>query len=178
MKSNPTATPLGHYSTFGARLRVAIKRAETTQSQLARDLGVAQPSLNIWVNDKGMPSSKYIKPLSEALDVSADWLLDIDPLEKDDDELDPVDHLIRHSLKQTAANLDEVISDLDEAISEMELTANRLERITGRALISRAEERRRNRQKPPRIDDLLTNKSRLAALLGNDKSTVWSDDDV
>ena len=164
MKSNPTATPLGHYSTFGARLRVAIKRAETTQSQLARDLGVAQPSLNIWVNDKGMPSSKYIKPLSEALDVSADWLLDIDPLEKDDDELDPVDHLIRHSLKQTA-------TDLDEAI-------NRLERITGRAPISRAEERRRNRQKPPRIDDLLTNKSRLAALLGNDKSTVWSDDDV
>ena len=164
MKSNPTATPLGHYSTFGARLRVAIKRAETTQSQLARDLGVAQPSLNIWVNDKGMPSSKYIKPLSEALDVSADWLLDVDPPEKDDDELDPVDHLIRHSLKQTA-------TDLDEAI-------NRLERITGRAPISRAEERRRNRQKPPRIDDLLTNKSRLAALLGNDKSTVWSDDDV
>lgn len=164
MKSSPTATPLGHYSTFGARLRVAIKRAETTQSQLARDLGVAQPSLNIWVNDKGMPSSKYIKPLSEALDVSADWLLDIDPPEKYDDELDPVDHLIRHSLKQTA-------TDLDEAI-------NRLERITGRAPISRAEERRRNRQKPPRIDDLLTNKSRLAALLGNDKSTVWSDDDV
>jgi transcriptional regulator with XRE-family HTH domain len=164
MKSNPTAIPLGHYSTFGARLRVAIKRAETTQSQLARDLGVAQPSLNIWVNDKGMPSSKYLKPLSEALDVSADWLLDIDPLEKDDDELDPVDHLIRHSLKQTA-------TDLDEAI-------NRLERITGRAPISRAEERRRNRQKPPRIDDLLTNKERLAALLGNDKSTVWSDDDV
>jgi transcriptional regulator with XRE-family HTH domain len=164
MKSNSTATPLGHYSTFGARLRVAIKRAETTQSQLARDLGVAQPSLNIWVNDKGMPSSKYIKPLSEALDVSADWLLDVDPPEKDDDELDPVDHLIRHSLKQTA-------TDLDEAI-------NRLERITGRAPISRAEERRRNRQKPPRIDDLLTNKSRLAALLGNDKSTVWSDDDV
>ena len=164
MKSNPTAIPLGYYSTFGQRLRVAIKRAETTQSQLARDLGVAQPSLNIWVNDKGMPSSKYIKPLSEALDVSADWLLDIDPLEKDDDELDPVDHLIRHSLKQTA-------TDLDEAI-------NRLERITGRAPISRAEERRRNRQKPPRIDDLLTNKSRLADLLGNDKSTVWSDDDV
>ena len=164
MKSNSTATPFGHYSTFGARLRVAIKRAETTQSQLARDLGVAQPSLNIWVNDKGMPSSKYIKPLSEALDVSADWLLDIDPLEKDDDELDPVDHLIRHSLKQTA-------TDLDEAI-------NRLERITGRAPISRAEERRRNRQKPPRIDDLLTNKERLAALLGNGKSTVWSDDDV
>ena len=164
MKSNPTAIPLGHYSTFGARLRVAIKRAETTQSQLARDLGVAQPSLNIWVNDKGMPSSKYLKPLSEALDVSADWLLDIDPLEKDDDELDPVDHLIRHSLKQTA-------TDLDEAI-------NRLERITGRAPVSRAEERRRNRQKPPRIDDLLTNKERLAALLGNGKSTVWSDDDV
>ena len=164
MKSNSTATPFGHYSTFGARLRVAIKRAETTQSQLARDLGVAQPSLNIWGNDKGMPSSKYIKPLSEALDVSADWLLDIDPLEKDDDELDPVDHLIRHSLKQTA-------TDLDEAI-------NRLERITGRAPISRAEERRRNRQKPPRIDDLLTNKERLAALLGNGKSTVWSDDDV
>ena len=164
MKSNPTAIPLGHYSTFGARLRVAIKRAETTQSQLARDLGVAQPSLNIWVNDKGMPSSKYLKPLSEALDVSADWLLDIDPLEKDDDELDPVDHLIRHSLKQTA-------TDLDEAI-------NRLERITSRAPISRAEERRRNRQKPPRIDDLLTNKERLAALLGNGKSTVWSDDDV
>lgn len=164
MKNNSTATPFGHYSTFGARLRVAIKRAETTQSQLARDLGVAQPSLNIWVNDKGMPSSKYLKPLSEALDVSADWLLDIDPLEKDDDELDPVDHLIRHSLKQTA-------TDLDEAI-------NRLERITGRAPISRAEERRRNRQKPPRIDDLLTNKERLAALLGNGKSTVWSDDDV
>jgi len=164
MKNNSTATPFGHYSTFGARLRVAIKRAETTQSQLARDLGVAQPSLNIWVNDKGMPSSKYLKPLSEALDVSADWLLDIDPPEKDDDELDPVDHLIRHSLKQTA-------TDLDEAI-------NRLERITGRAPISRAEERRRNRQKPPRIDDLLTNKERLAALLGNGKSTVWSDDDV
>jgi len=164
MKNNSTATPFGHYSTFGARLRVAIKRAETTQSQLARDLGVAQPSLNIWVNDKGMPSSKYIKPLSEALDVSADWLLDIDTSEIGGDELDPVDHLIRHSLKQTA-------TDLDEAI-------NRLERITGRAPVSRAEERRRNRQKPPRIDDLLTNKSRLAALLGNDKSTVWSDDDV
>lgn len=166
MKNNskPTAIPLGHYWTFGQRLRVAIKRAETSQTELARCLGISQPSLNLWVNDKGMPSSKYLKPLSEALDVSADWLLDIDTSEKDDDELDPVDHLIRHSLKQTA-------TDLDEAI-------NRLERITSRAPISRAEERRRDRQKPPRIDDLLTNKERLAALLGNGKSTVWSDDDV
>jgi len=165
MKNNskPTAIPLGHYWTFGQRLRVAIKRAETSQTELARCLGISQPSLNLWVNDRGMPSSKYLKPLSEALDVSADWLLDIDPPKKDDDELDPVDHLIRHSLKQTA-------SDLDTAI-------NRLERITGKAPVDLLE-RRRDRQKPPRIDDLLTNKERLAALLGNDKSTVWSDDDV
>ena len=164
MKSNSTATPFGHYSTFGARLRVAIKRAETTQSQLARDLGVAQPSLNIWVNDKGMPSSKYIKPLSEALDVSADWLLDIDPPEKDDAELDPVDHLIRHSLKQTAA-------DLDEAIT-------RLERITGRAPVSKAEERRQNVMKRSLDFRRGLKAKRLADLLGDGYSTVWSDDDV
>ena len=141
----PLSVPLGRYSTFGERLRVAINRAQTTQSQLARDLGVAQPSLNVWVNDKGMPSSKYIKPLTEALGVSADWLLDIAQPEKDD---------IRHSLKQTA-------SDLDTAI-------NRLERITGKAPVDLLE-RRRDRQKPH---------ERLGHLVGNDKSAVWSDDDV
>jgi len=150
----PPSVPLGRYSTFGERLRVAINRAQTTQSQLARDLGVAQPSINAWVNDKSVPGSNFIKPLTEALRVSADWLLDIDPPKKDDDELDPVDHLIRHSLKQTA-------SDLDTAI-------NRLERITGKAPVDLLE-RRRDRQKPH---------ERLGHLVGNDKSAVWSDDDV
>jgi len=108
--------PLGRYSTFGERLRVAMYCAQTTQSRLARKLGVAQSSINGWINNRSMPGSNFIKPMTKALNVSADWLLDIDQPEPGKD---PVDYSIGHFLKQTAA-------DLDKAIT-------RLERITGKA---------------------------------------------
>ena len=62
-------------NTFGKRLTAAMKNAKKSQTDIARDLSVAQASVHAWVWDKNWPTMKNILALESHLGVSAHWLL-------------------------------------------------------------------------------------------------------
>ncbi len=62
-------------TSFGQRLSVAMKNAQKSQSDIARDLSLAQPSVHAWVKDKNFPTIKNVLALSSYLNVSVNWLL-------------------------------------------------------------------------------------------------------
>ena len=63
-------------SSFGERLSKALNDAQKSQSELSRQLGISQPSVNAWVKDKNQPETKRVAEIASALDVDAGWLLD------------------------------------------------------------------------------------------------------
>jgi transcriptional regulator with XRE-family HTH domain len=62
-------------TSFGQRLSVAMKNAQKSQSDIARELSVSQPSVHAWVHDKNWPSIKNVLALESYLGVSVNWLL-------------------------------------------------------------------------------------------------------
>lgn len=61
---------------FGERLTKALHDSKISQSELARVLGISQPSVNAWVKDKNQPESKRVAEIASALGVDPGWLLD------------------------------------------------------------------------------------------------------
>jgi transcriptional regulator with XRE-family HTH domain len=61
--------------TFGKRLAFLMDAHKKSQSDIARDLSVAQPSVNAWVTDKNWPSMTHVMTLASYFNVSLDWLL-------------------------------------------------------------------------------------------------------
>ena len=57
------------------RIRIARKRAKLSQSELASIVGVTQPTISSWESDGSEPSASDLIALSDALGVSASWLL-------------------------------------------------------------------------------------------------------
>lgn len=49
-----------------------------TQPQLAQLIGVSNGIISIWENNVNEPKASYIKKLAETLNVSADYLLNIE----------------------------------------------------------------------------------------------------
>lgn len=60
---------------FAARLKARIDELNTTELALSRATGIAKSSINRWANGESVPSSEQLFPLSDALGVSARWLL-------------------------------------------------------------------------------------------------------
>ena len=60
---------------FLRRLRLAMSRADITQAQLARRLGLSKSSVSDWFNHGSMPSGEAILALPDVLDVSAAYLV-------------------------------------------------------------------------------------------------------
>ena len=54
-------------NTFGKRLTAAMKSANKSQTDIARDLSVAQASVHAWVWDKNWPTMKNILALESHL---------------------------------------------------------------------------------------------------------------
>jgi len=64
-------------STLGERIRKARGWFGISQVELARALGVEQASVSRWENG-GEMSISHLRAICHVLNVSADWLLDID----------------------------------------------------------------------------------------------------
>ena len=60
---------------FGARLRRAIERAETSQSRLAEKIGQPRSRVSEWVRGKRVPRLQDVIAIATELRVSLDWLV-------------------------------------------------------------------------------------------------------
>lgn len=67
---------MGTGITFGQKLREARKKAGLTQEELAERLAVSRQAVTKWESGKGLPDVENWKTLSQALNVSIDYLLD------------------------------------------------------------------------------------------------------
>jgi transcriptional regulator with XRE-family HTH domain len=82
---------------LGEKINLLRKERSLTQIDLAKKLGIKQPSLNAWEKNKKNPTIPMLKKLSEIFDVSVDALL----FEKKDIENLPVkDKALLSKLKE------------------------------------------------------------------------------
>lgn len=62
-------------TTMGERIRIAREAIGFSQSQLARAIGAAQPSVNQWESGRYEPGKKYLVKISLVTNMSLDWLI-------------------------------------------------------------------------------------------------------
>lgn len=65
----------GGQETFGVRLRRLRKARGFTQAELARALGISQPTVAYYENEDGRPGGDLVLKLSETLGVSPEEIL-------------------------------------------------------------------------------------------------------
>ena len=65
------------HETFGRRLIYARQRRDLTAVQLARLAGMDQTEISHYERDKRAPGADNIRRIAKALDISADYLLDL-----------------------------------------------------------------------------------------------------
>lgn len=62
-------------STFAFRLQKARKKANMTQTEVAKELNVAQTIVSRYENGRLEPNIQTLTQLIELYDINADWLL-------------------------------------------------------------------------------------------------------
>lgn len=62
---------------ISSKIKIAMKRKNMTQTELAKKISVSNSAVSRWLSSDRSLRAINIKSLCEALDVSADWLLDI-----------------------------------------------------------------------------------------------------
>lgn len=62
---------------FGTRLKAAMKKKNITQKELAVRLKISKRAVHCWCCDMYLPGSGYLKIICNLLDVSADYLLEL-----------------------------------------------------------------------------------------------------
>jgi transcriptional regulator with XRE-family HTH domain len=60
---------------LGEKIKILRKEHDMTQTDLAKKLGIKQPSLNAWEKNKKNPTIPMLKKLSEIFAISIDTLL-------------------------------------------------------------------------------------------------------
>lgn len=60
----------------GEKLDILLADRGVSQSELARRVGVPQPTVNRWINGKGRMYADQAFAVCRALEVAVDWLLD------------------------------------------------------------------------------------------------------
>lgn len=63
--------------TVGEKIKLALEYNGMTQTELADIMDLPQSSISRWVNDQRIIQTNNLKTLCEALNISADWLLDL-----------------------------------------------------------------------------------------------------
>lgn len=63
---------------LAARLKQALKKRGLTQNELSKAIGVSAISISQWITGKKQIYSSNLKSVCEALNISADYLLDLD----------------------------------------------------------------------------------------------------
>lgn len=69
--------------TFGQRLKKCLDDVGMTQKALAKKVGSTEVTINRYVNDQRIPKATDLAYISQALDVSCDYLLGIVECKKD-----------------------------------------------------------------------------------------------
>ena len=69
---------------IGEKIKEAMKENNIKHWELADKIYITQTTLSRYIADKRTPDAITLKALCEALDVSADWLLEIDETNKQD----------------------------------------------------------------------------------------------
>ena len=75
MGKDPATKKEGGQETFGERLRRLRKARGFTQAELARALGISQPTVAYYENEDGRPGGDLVLKLSETLGVSPEEVL-------------------------------------------------------------------------------------------------------
>ena len=63
--------------TFGEKLTLALKYRNLKQKDLAKKINVTEVSVCRWCGDIRIPKISDVKKICKAINVSADWLLDL-----------------------------------------------------------------------------------------------------
>lgn len=64
------------------RLKKKFVESNLSQAEFAKELGVSRQTLGHWLNGVRAPDADNLLTICKAMNVSVDWLLGIDPLEK------------------------------------------------------------------------------------------------
>lgn len=70
--------PHGTHPTFAENLRLELRMQDITQTQLARAIGLQQPTVQRWIApraDRNEPSLETLRLICKYLDVTPSWLL-------------------------------------------------------------------------------------------------------
>lgn len=90
------------------RIKGLREKANITQSELAKKLGITRSSVNAWEMGISIPSTQYIVELSSIFNVSTDYLLGlkqnecIDVSGLDDSDIMIIYELANHLRKRTS----------------------------------------------------------------------------
>lgn len=67
---------------FGNKLRILRKKEKLTQPELAINLCVSKGIISFWENNINEPKASYIKTMAEFFNVSADYLIGVTNINK------------------------------------------------------------------------------------------------
>jgi len=70
---------------IGAKIKELRKRDDVTQERLAEVLGVTNQAISRWESETGYPDIEYILPIARFFNITADFLLDNDIIQKNDE---------------------------------------------------------------------------------------------
>lgn len=93
---------------LGERLRVARARAGLTMAQVAKECGCTAQAVMKWEHDRAMPDSKKFLKLCGLLDVSAEWLMDAEPLDFHSTERAPQGRHAKYWAREAIAEMREL----------------------------------------------------------------------
>ena len=102
---------------FGDKLKMLRQRKNVKQKELADYLFLKQSSVSDYENNRSTPSPETIKKIAEYFNVSADYLLDISPKEKD--KLDSTLESALEELKNEDTLLFMKKGDIDEETARL-----------------------------------------------------------
>lgn len=102
---------------FGDKLKMLRQRKNVKQKELADYLFLKQSSVSDYENNRSTPSPETIKKIAEYFNVSADYLLDILPKEKD--KLDSTLESALEELKNEDTLLFMKNGDIDEETARL-----------------------------------------------------------
>ncbi|EOA8345511.1 TPA: helix-turn-helix transcriptional regulator [Enterococcus faecium] len=102
---------------FGDKLKMLRQRKNVKQKELADYLFLKQSSVSDYENNRSTPSPETIKKIAEYFNVSADYLLDISPKEKD--KLDSTLESALEELKNEDTLLFMKNGDIDEETARL-----------------------------------------------------------
>ena len=103
---------------FGERIRELREQRDLSMQELANFLEVSKSSVNMWENAGVVPREPILKKISQAFDVTIDYLLGNTTREEEQERVDKLND-INSLFQQLLGNLSE--EDLDKFIKIIEL---------------------------------------------------------